>query len=451
MAVLTAVAPEREAFIAPVTRTGKVTIRKSVYALTPDDVRNYRLAVYRIAKISAENVHDNRGYQWIAGVHGQPGNYCHRTPTAFAIWHRPFVQQFEQRLQDAITDPNVSVFLPYWDWTTRKAQAEGIPQIFLDPTWTNPDTGKVEPNPLLSQPQTLINRGNTVRGKKFNPANLIPLRDDVHTALLAPDYYTFSHDLENPHNSLHGLVGGSMGSVAYAAYDPLFWAHHCFVEYVFCQWQDAHPAAVEPNIDPRDLAPWSVTIDRIWDYKKLGYAYEPDNASDLRLNGVRPGPGAAAGNTLRSRATVAHFPVYTIDPADFMRADLRFEGLRPPVESFAVRVFADQPDADAKTPTDENVHYLGTRYFFGHGDCGGAEGHCDPVPRDIYDLRPPHHYDPRQVRLNVTKRLKRLLALGRADGTGKKDAEITLVAVDPEGLEIEDADLYFEGLSIIIR
>src|SRR6202011_6179653 len=106
------------------------------------------------------------------------------------IWHRPFVQQFEQRLQDAVPD----AFLPYWDWTTRRAQNEGIPQIFLDPTWTNPDTGQVEPNPLLTQPQTLINRGNTARDPG-DPAELIPLRDLVHTALLAPDYATFTGDL----------------------------------------------------------------------------------------------------------------------------------------------------------------------------------------------------------------------------------------------------------------
>jgi tyrosinase len=446
MAVLTAVAPEREAFIAPVTLSGKVTVRKSVYQMTGDEVKNYRLAVFRIAQISAQSANDQRGYQWIAGVHGLPQRYCHRTQSAFAIWHRPFVQQFEQRLQDVVPD----AFLPYWDWTTRKAQTEGIPQMFLDATWTNPESGQEEPNPLLAQPQTLINRGATVRDPG-DPAGLVELRDLVHQALLAPDYLTHSHDLENPHNSLHGWVGGTMGVVATAAYDPLFWSHHCFVEYAFCQWQDAHPAAAQPDFDPRDLAPWSVTVDQIWNYHRLGYAYEPDNASDLQLSGVREGPGAAAGNSLRSRATVAHFPLYTIDPEDFSRADVRFEGLTPPEDSFAVRVFADQDDATAQTPTEGNPHFLGTRFFFGHGECGGADGHCDPVPRDIFDLRPQHHYAPRQIHVNVTKRLKKLIAAGRAGSEGKKDATITLVAVDTHGNALEDAGLYFEGLSIIIR
>ena len=444
MAVLTAVAPERASFIAPVTTSGTVTVRKSVYALTADEVAQYRLAVYRMAQISAQVVSDQRGYQWIAGVHGLPQQYCHRNQPAFAIWHRPFVQQFEQRMQDVV--PGVA--LPYWDWTTKRAQQEGIPQIFLDPTWTNPDTGTTEPNPLLSQPQTLINRGNTARDPG-DPSELEPLRDLIHQALLAPDYITASSDIENPHNSLHGWVGGDMGYIAYSAYDPLFWAHHSFVEYAFCQWQDAHPAAVPPALDPRDLAPFSVTVQDVWSYQNLGYTYEPDNASDLQISGIPAGPGAAVGNTLQSRATVAHFPLYTIDPEDVTRAEVVFDGLRQPEESFAVRIFADQDDADASTPTAGNAHYLGTRYFFGHGVCGGAEGHCDPIPRDIYDLRQQHHYGPRRIRVNVTKRLKALVA--GAQPRDAQEARITLVAVDPHGRPLGDADLYFEGLSVVVR
>jgi tyrosinase len=446
MAVLTAVAPDRSTFIAPTTISGTNTVRKSVYMMTPQEISDYRLAVARIAKISAASPSDHRGYQYVAGIHGQPGQYCKHHTKAFAIWHRPYIQGYEQRLQDAVP----KAFLPYWDWTTRRAQTEGIPQVFSDKTWLNPDTGKTEPNPLLSQPMSLIGRGPTSRSPQA-PAGLTPLRNLVHTALLAPDYSAFSADMENPHDSVHMWVGDSMGSISFAAYDPLFWSHHCFVEYMFCQWQDAHLDALPPQMDPRDFAPFSVTIDKVWDYHALGYSYLPDNATDLRVANLSAGPGAATSNRLRSGATVASFPLDTIDP-DYRRAEIRFEGLTPPEDSLAVRIFAGEEKVDAKTATDDNPRYLGTRYFFGHGECGGAEGHCEPVLRDLYDLRPAHHYAPVRVRVDVSKRLRDFIAdRQRPEAHGQNDVPLTLVVVDREGREIAESDLSFQGLSVVIR
>ncbi|MEA2787493.1 MAG: tyrosinase [Candidatus Eremiobacteraeota bacterium] len=450
MAVLTAVAPERETFIAPNPVRGATTIRKSVYAMSDVEVTAYRLAVYRLAQISEQAVHDQRGYQYVAGIHGLPGRFCKHHVAGFALWHRPYMQGYEQRLQDVVP----GTFVPYWDWSTRRAQREGIPQIFLDETWQNPDTNQEEANPLLSQPTTLVRGGGgpTTRDPQ-GPSGLIELRADLQTALLAPDYNTFSPDLENPHDSVHGWVGGSMSNIGTAAYDPLFWSHHAFIEYAFCQWQDSHTEAQPPFMDPRDLAPFSVTVEQIWNYEKLGYTYEPDNATELQIAGVSNGPGAAAGYTLRSGATVASFPLHTVDPDEFHRAELRFENLTPPEDTFAVRVFADERGASAATPTNGNPHYLGTRYFFGHGECGGAEGHCDPVARDIYDLRPRHHYAPVRVRLNITKRLRALIrdSGGPQKAVGSGDAPITLVVVDRDGNEVEDCGLHFEGLSVVIR
>lgn len=42
--------------------------------------------------------------------------------------------------------------------------------------------------------------------------------------------------LEQPHNSMHVIVGGSggtMSSVAWAAYDIIFWLHHCNVDRIY--------------------------------------------------------------------------------------------------------------------------------------------------------------------------------------------------------------------------
>jgi tyrosinase len=435
MAVLTALAPNRTSFIASKTLSGTITIRKSANAMSAVEIQNYRLAVYRTAAISAQNQADNRGYQWVAGIHGDPQGRCKHGLPAFALWHRPYIQLYEQILQDAVAE----TFVPFWDWTVDRQ----IPQIFLDATWNNPDTGQQEPNPLLTQP---MNGGAPTSRQPGAPADLIPDADLVAQALLATDHDAFSPDLENAHNDVHMWVGGDMGSINSAAYDPLFWSHHSFVEYMFCKWQDAHTAAPQPiDVTADDLIPFGVTVDQIWNYRALGYVYESATAKPLTLSAPAAASSEGVSQGLESGAIVTALSLHQVDP-EFNRAEVRFEGLTPPEKTFELRVFVNEPKANAGTPTYENPHYLGSQHFFGHGGCFGAPGHCEPLDRDIFDLRPPHHYAPVNVRLNVSKRLRPLLRQKNL-----RDVPITLVAVDAKGGEIPYPGLTFEGLVIVIR
>jgi len=80
-------------------------------------------------------------------------------------------------------------------------------------------------------------------------------------------HYTVS--LESPHNAIHLAVGGfyqagvynadpirgangDMGANEMAGFDPIFYLHHCFIDYVFWQWQKRHrsTAAGSLNIIP---------------------------------------------------------------------------------------------------------------------------------------------------------------------------------------------------------
>ena len=75
--------------------------------------------------------------------------------------------------------------------------------------------------------------------------------------------------LESPHNHIHLAVGGfdvpgqgdfspipgangDMGENETAALDPIFFFHHCFIDYVFWIWQRRHGATDRLDIDPND-------------------------------------------------------------------------------------------------------------------------------------------------------------------------------------------------------
>ncbi|MGH3620828.1 MAG: hypothetical protein ACRDQ5_03435 [Sciscionella sp.] len=115
--------------------------------------------------------------------------------------------------------------------------------------------------------------------------------------------------------------------------------------------------------------------------------------------------------------------------APFRRADLDFHGVDHSRSSFTARLFFNQPDADASTPTDDEHGYAGSFHIFGHGGCAGDAGHCEtPTERRPYDLRPEHPLT------GVTKRVVVTEPLRRALQQGGKELALTVVPVLREEL-----------------
>jgi tyrosinase len=69
-----------------------------------------------------------------------------------------------------------------------------------------------------------------------NPRNL-PHQADVDDALSRTDFSDFTDALEDIHDNVRGWVGGDMGIVAIAAFDPVFWSHHAMIDRIWWIWQ----------------------------------------------------------------------------------------------------------------------------------------------------------------------------------------------------------------------
>jgi tyrosinase len=113
--------------------------------------------------------------------------------------------------------------------------------------------------------------------------------------------------LENPHNNIHVAIGGidiptykrsripgangDMGENDTAALDPIFYFHHCFIDYVFWTWQRRHGATQWFDIDPNDpgaiaTPPGAQT--------PAGRGQNEQLSMDSPLNPFRTGEGPAA-------------------------------------------------------------------------------------------------------------------------------------------------------------
>jgi tyrosinase len=80
--------------------------------------------------------------------------------------------------------------------------------------------------------------------------------------------------LEDIHDSVHGWTGGDMGQVARAAFDPIFWSHHCMIDRVWYLWQLKNGINNIPD-DYKDkpLAPFDMRVRDVLDINRLGYEY----------------------------------------------------------------------------------------------------------------------------------------------------------------------------------
>lgn len=243
--------------------------RKKVDGLSSDE-----LAALRQGFSAMYGIDDDRGFGYHAGIHGLPlPIYCQHHDLLFLPWHRAYLYFFEQAMQDQVA----GVTLPWWDYYAGAGPA--IPDAYAQ------ERVDGAANPLAHGPITGIPQDQWVRlgdGRPLpestgrTPGELAPFpdRSDVQQALDAPTFIDFSNFAESVHDNVHVWVGGTMSEVPVAAFDPIFWAHHCTIDRLWYLWQLGHPGGDPPrSILGRALAPFPMTVADTLSINALGYEY----------------------------------------------------------------------------------------------------------------------------------------------------------------------------------
>jgi tyrosinase len=88
------------------------------------------------------------------------------------------------------------------------------------------------------------------------------------------DWASVSDRLEDLHDQVHVWVGGDMQDVTTAAYDPLFFAHHCMIDRLWYLWQVRYGNGGIPRaLLSLSLRPFGLTFAEVLDTQGLGYEY----------------------------------------------------------------------------------------------------------------------------------------------------------------------------------
>ncbi len=258
-------------------------------------------------KMQALSAADNRSWIHWADIHGFPDYDCwhhaiegpaqHRFPyDLFLPWHRAYLVYWE----NVVRDQNIDAIPPWWDWTSARSHEIGVPEAYSRPTING------EPNPLYNGPTPNMPDDPARRTLRFpGPPSELPGPSVITTLLGLSDYKDFSAQLQDVHDEIHGwagginpdnpLQGGDMGNIPTAAFDPIFWAHHCMIDRIWYLWQVEHGVDnIPPSYLDLQLTPFGYAVKEVLDINSLGYEY---------VSSVVTAPGTAAAAQGTAAAT----------------------------------------------------------------------------------------------------------------------------------------------------
>lgn len=287
-----------------------------------------------------------------------------------------------------------------------------------------------------------------------------PTSDDVQHILDLDNFFSFASGpadnhffgaLENIHNLIHNFSGGinphyvkgtppiggdepytgDMVNAGVTAFDPIFWGHHSNVDRLWAEWQKRHPGG-GPDNPNSVLVPWNMTVSETASTDSLGYTYM-QSSHLFRTDTTIP--------ITRFRSAAAE--VHPVVAATHRRAEVDLHRVRYVTRAgFHIRVFINEPDATAETPTRGNDHFVGQLNMF-TGLCIGGPGHCDPPPEQQrkFDHRKRPHKTPGNFRIDATNTVRKL-----RDG-GASDFAVNLVVLNTDGTAATDA-LHLDAVSL---
>jgi tyrosinase len=251
-----------------------VKVRKNASQLTTAELEALRAAVKELQRFP-----DTRGWQYFAGWHWVPQQWCKHLPSeVFLPWHRSYLYHLELALQTS----DASVTLPWWDWIDEGEIPHGYDG---DPKQNPLAGGPIAPVGTPPNPEWPTETSRDPGAAVGHEVGVLPLPlKDRYAWLMEPkEFKEFSRRLALLHNSVHMWTGGTMGSLEWAAYDPVFFAHHAMVDRLWRVWQVSNPGAL-PAASLLDVPLASgtkpiFTTREVLDVQVLGYDYADSSSS----------------------------------------------------------------------------------------------------------------------------------------------------------------------------
>ncbi|RKP22288.1 hypothetical protein SYNPS1DRAFT_20258, partial [Syncephalis pseudoplumigaleata] len=221
-----------------------IYVRREVRDLADEEWRVFVEAVQKVMKTEKPQEADGQAmtiYDDLVKQHLDYQDKCHGTPI-FLPWHRAFLKTFELELQKAVP----GVVAPYWHWGF-DSQAPHHSEVLSHKYYGGAGQGEqscVPDTPFKDYKPTYtadgmpkcICRQYDDNGNRIAPFS--PIEELASIVENSPDFDDFSSRIEgNPHGLVHNGIGYGFSSMSSPS-DPIFFAHHAFVDMLWAKFQE---------------------------------------------------------------------------------------------------------------------------------------------------------------------------------------------------------------------
>lgn len=265
-------------------------------------------------------------------------------------------------------------------------------------------------------------------GDAYNESFGVLDMDPHNTIHIWSGGYNPNYDKDNP-DPLEPPYGDMLNNLT-AGFDPIFYAHHANVDRLWYKWQTMHPG-LTPDEGNSILVPFNYLVSETYNIRRFGYEY------------VRSGHYVNTDNDLEiKKLKTCSIGVSATSLEHHTKAEIKIINVIQPNQSLFVKVFLNLNDPEPEDRDKFPDHYVGSFVLFGHGECIGSSGHCDPPgERRKGDVRERHHNTPWNYKLDATKNVANLVK------NGAKDFHVNVLVQDTDGTILKDR-LRMEALSL---
>nr|AHZ34288.1 tyrosinase A3 [Pinctada maxima] len=216
-------------------------VRKEYRRLTDQERADYHRAINMLKRDTT--VKPNR-YDALGLLHQRRGDDVHHG-AGFLGFHRVLLVVYENALRQKVP----TVTLPYWDSRLDQPLRDPTRSIIWSPQFLGTMRGRVINGPFAfwQTPAGPLVRNGGQEGELFTYNHIRAVMTRSHLEEISEPHAPPPFDFEIRHGDVHQMVGGIMAPAETAGYDPVFFLHHCFVDYL---WEVFRRSQKEKGVDP---------------------------------------------------------------------------------------------------------------------------------------------------------------------------------------------------------